>query len=146
MWQLYWPNHIPPSTLVLKTPLPPYLVELCHAEVEPCLAVLPKFLCNLATITYMINVQDPIHAKGTCHHGLKFEYLHNYCSFFFKIPNTPSFKQSLFSFYIKTIDFKGQNERILFCLLSRVLMLVRIFTKYYNHPAPINKVMADWTR
>ena len=39
--------------------------------------------------------------------------------------------------------FKGQNERIPFCLISRVLMLVRIFTKYYNHPVPINKVN-DW--
>ena len=41
------------------------------------------------------------------------------------------------------ISFKGQNETIPFCLISRVQMLVRIFTKYYNHPAPINKVMVD---
>ena len=42
-------------------------------------------------------------------------------------------------------QLKGQNEilRISFCLISRVVMLVRIFTKYHNHPAPINKVMVD---
>ena len=38
---------------------------------------------------------------------------------------------------------KVKNERIPFCLISRVLILVRIFTKYYNRPATINKVMVD---